>query len=380
MRHYRLIDSDCHTLEPPHIWEKWLPKQFHDRAPRVVKDPDGGDAWQLSPDAPPMYIGLVTTPGKRYEDIKWTGSTFESIRRSCFDGQARLEDMDYDGVDAEFLYPSQRTMFHFMGNDDRDFHRAGVRAYNDWLHDEFCANDHERLFGLAQMPNLGVDEAIEEMRRCKDRGMRGVILSAWPNGGDSLGDEDDRFFAEAEKLAMPISIHIRIVRPGRKPSGALEGPGAIASMALAGMSLFPEVMCEIIMGGVHDRFPNLPFLGVETDVGWIPAALEQLDNFYWRNRAHTGVQIRRLPSEYFHAHWCCTFISDRVGVKNRYEVGVHNMAWSTDFPHHGCDWPYSRKVVGEMLDGVPADERFEILAGNMIRVYNLPHAAAEASV
>ena len=22
------------------------------------------------------------------------------------------------------------------------------------------------------------------------------------------------------------------------------------------------------------------------------------------------------------------------------------MAWSTDYPHHGCDWPYSRKVVG----------------------------------
>ncbi len=118
---------------------------------------------------------------------------------------------------------------------------------------------------------------------------------------------------------------------------------------------------------------------METDVGWIPAALEQLDNFYWRNRAHTGVDIKRLPSEYFHANWVCTFISDRVGVKNRYDVGVGNMAWSTDYPHHGCDWPYSRKIVGEMLDGLPADERFQILAGNMIRVYNLPHAGAEAA-
>jgi predicted TIM-barrel fold metal-dependent hydrolase len=371
MRQYRLIDADCHTLEPPHLWKTWLPAQYRDRAPQVVKDRDGGDAWQFEPGKPLMFIGLVSTPGKRYEEIKWTGSTYESIRRSCFDGQARLEDMDFDGVDAEFLYPSQRTMFHFMGNPDRDFHRAGVRAYNDWLNDEFCAADPERLFGLAQMPNLGVEEAITEMKRCREKGMRGVILTAWPAGGDALGGDDDRFFAAAQEMGMPISIHIRIVRPSRKPSGALEGPAAIASMALAGMSLFPEVMCEIIMSGVHDRFPRLTFLGVETDVGWIPAALEQLDNFYWRNRTHTGVNIRRLPSEYFHDHWVCTFISDRVGVKNRYDVGVRNMAWSTDFPHHGCDWPYSRKIAGEMLDGVPADERFDILAGNMIRVYGL---------
>jgi predicted TIM-barrel fold metal-dependent hydrolase len=374
MREYRLVDADCHTVEPPHLWETWLPKEFHDRAPRLVKDDEGGDAWSFGEGKPLMHIGLVATPGMRYEDIKWKGYTYDHIRKGCFDGKARLEDMDEDGVDAEFLYPSQRTMFHFMGNQDRDFHRAGVRAYNDWVHEEFCANDPERLFSLAQMPNLGVEEAIAELRRCRERGMRGAILSTWPAGGDTLGSDDDRFFAVAEELEMPVSIHIRIVRPGRKPSGALEGPGAIANMALAGMTLFPEVMSEIIVSGVHDRFPRLTFLGVETDVGWLPAALEQFDNFYWRNRAHTGIAIKRLPSEYFHDHWICTFIHDRTGIKNRYDVGVRNMAWSTDYPHHGNDWPYSRKVVGEMLDGVPASERYDILAGNMVRAYQLPQS------
>ncbi|MBW2316704.1 MAG: amidohydrolase family protein [Deltaproteobacteria bacterium] len=282
--------------------------------------------------------------------------------------------MDFDGVDAEILYPSQRTMYHFMGNQDVDFHRAGVQAYNDWVHEEFAANDPERLYGLAQMPNLGVDEAITELRRCKEKGMRGTILTAWPGGGDTLGSDDDKFFAVAEELEMPISIHIRIMRPNRQSTGVLEGPGAIANMALAGMSMFPEVMCELIMGGVHDRFPKLKFLGVETDVGWIPACLEQIDNFYWRNRSHTGIAIKRLPSEYFHSNWCCTFIHDRVGIKNRYDVGVANMAWSTDYPHHGNDWPYSRKVIGEMFDGVPAREKYQILAGNMVDVYQLPQA------
>ena len=374
MREYRLIDADCHVVEPPHIWERWLPKKYHDRAPKLVKDEEGGDAWSFGPGRPLMHIGLVATPGMRYEDIRWKGYTYETVRKGCWDGKARLGDMDLDGVDAQFIYPSQRTMYYFMSNADRDFHRAGIRAYNDFMAQEFCAADPERLFFLAQMPNLGVDEAVAELRRCREKGFRGVILTAWPNGGDNLGPEDDRFFAAAEELSMPISIHIRIVRPGRKTTGALEGPGAIANMALAGMTLFPEVMAEIMVSGVHDRFRSLAFLGVETDVGWVPAALEQLDNFYWRNRAHTGIRIRRLPSEYFHEHWICTFIRDRVGIRNRYDVGVRNMAWSTDFPHHGNDWPYSRKVVGEMFDGVPARERHEICAGNIVRIYGLPQS------
>ena len=125
------------------------------------------------------------------------------------------------------------------------------------------------------------------------------------------------------------------------------------------------------MSGLFDRVPKLTILGVETAVGWIPEALEQVDNFYWRNRTHTGVSIKELPSEYFHRHFVCTFITDRVGVKNRYQVGVKNMAWSSDYPHHGNDWPYSRKVVAEMFDGVPEEDRYQICAGNMIRSYRL---------
>jgi predicted TIM-barrel fold metal-dependent hydrolase len=374
MREYRLIDADCHVVEPPHIWERWLPKPFRDRAPKLVRDEEGGDAWQLQPGAPLMYIGLVATAGMRYEDIKWKGYTYDTVRRGCWDGRARCEDMDLDGVDAEFIYPSQRTMHYFMGNTDREFHRAGVRAYNDYMSEEFCAADPERLFFLAQMPNLGVDEAIAEMRRCRRQGARGVIISTWPSGNDDLGPEDDPFFAAAADLGMPVSIHINIQRKRNQGAKKLEGPSAIGTMALAGMLNFPPIACELIMSGLFDRHPRLRIVGVETEIGWIPTMLEQVDNFYWRNRAHTGVRIRRLPSDYFRDHFLCTFISDRAGVKNRHAIGVRNVAWSTDYPHHGCDWPYSRKVAAEMFEGVPADEVHRMCAGNVVDLYGLPQA------
>ena len=57
--------------------------------------------------------------------------------------------------------------------------------------------------------------------------------------------------------------------------------------------------------------------------------------------------MKKVPSHYFRDHRLATFIVDRSGVSVRHQVGIDNMAWSTDFPHHGNDWPYSRKMIDE---------------------------------
>ena len=44
---YRIIDCDQHVIEPPDLWERYLPKKHQDKAPKRAKDKDGGDAWQL---------------------------------------------------------------------------------------------------------------------------------------------------------------------------------------------------------------------------------------------------------------------------------------------------------------------------------------------
>src|SRR5439155_27001149 len=114
----------------------------------------------------------------------------------------------------------------------------------------------------------------------------------------------------------------------------------------------------------NERHPKITVEGVEVEVYWIPEALEQIDNFYWRSRARADQKLKRLPSDYFHDHFVCTFLTDRYGIANRHRVGVRNMAWSTDFPHVANDWPYSRKVAGELFDGVSEDEKYLITCGN----------------
>ena len=57
-------------------------------------------------------------------------------------------------------------------------------------------------------------------------------------------------------------------------------------------------------------------------------------------------------------------------------IGLGNTLWSTDYPHHRCDWPYSRRLIEEMFLGVPNEERRRILCDNAVELYRLDNIAA----
>ena len=384
MTSLHLISADSHVVEPPDLWEKWLPKEFLSRAPKLVKDSEGGDAWQYRPGTPPVPLGLVTTyPGRNYESFKWTGARYSQVNQGAFHGPSRLREQDLDGVAAEVIYPSQRTMRHFMLDDDPEFHKAGIQAYNNWMAKEFMAANPSRLIGLAQMPNVGPEEMKAEMRRAKSMGMRGAILSSWPSGAPSLSKEDDGFWAEAEKLEMPLSIHLSLASRQTAPTGQpvtgmapatgllSVGQKTIVGYSTAGLDTMPVLIAETIFSGLFDRFPKLQFVCVEAGAGWIPYFLEQMDDRYWRNRGWANLELERLPSAYFRSNWMATFVLDFYGVRNRNAAGVSNLMWSTDYPHHICDWPYSRKNVEAMFAGVSEEERDQICFGNVVRLYRL---------
>lgn len=105
MTRYRIVSADTHILEPPDIWQTWLPTKYQDKAPQLVADTDGGSAWLFAGAMEPDPIGLTATPGMPFDKFRWTGVTYDEARPGCYDGNERLKDMDLDGVDAEVLFP-----------------------------------------------------------------------------------------------------------------------------------------------------------------------------------------------------------------------------------------------------------------------------------
>lgn len=386
MTHQPIVDADCHILEPPDIWQNWLPERYQDKAPKLVKDHAGGDAWLTAVGGDPDPIGLTATPGMPFDQFRWFGVTYEEARTGCYNGAARLADMDLDGVFAEVLFPPQRTMSHFLGDDDDDFVLAGVEAYNNFLFDEFCAPDPNRLIGLAQIPSLGIDVAVDSLRKAKARGAKGVLISNWPSGNGSLSRDDDPFWAAAVDEHIPVSIHINIIsraqRSRSRKAAAAAGnqlydmtSEATRAKAIGGMShvfsMAAGNITSMLFTGVFDRFPDLQVAWIETGVGWLPHFIECLDDRYWRNRSWGDLPIQHPPSHYWYRNNAASFILDRTGIALRHQVGVDNMMWSSDYPHHGNDWPYSRKVIEETMNAVPAEEKARIVGGNAARIWNL---------
>jgi predicted TIM-barrel fold metal-dependent hydrolase len=295
---------------------------------------------------------------------------FDGVDPGFFDGAARLKDMDADGVDAEVVFPTGRTLLYFLSHPDPEFHLAMVQAYNDAMLD-FCRADPSRLLPLAAIPRTSVADAVAEMRRAVAAGHRGVHILGYPSNHDRPHPDDDPFWAAAEALGVPVHIHVRLVPAGTPTRAKGKQGGDLAGLATTGLLDMPLHVADLIFAGVCDRFPALRLVAAEAGAGWLPYLLEQMDDRWWRNRNWLPIKLEHEPSFYYRRNWRSAFMIDNYAVRNRHVLGVDNLMWSTDYPHHGCDWPETRRVVDDMFRDVPLEERRKMCALNAAKLYHL---------
>ena len=118
--------------------------------------------------------------------------------------------------------------------------------------------------------------------------------------------------------------------------------------------------------------PRLTVAIVEFELAWAPHVLSTMDYTY---RERHGEAIYRFkdglrPSDFFRSNVVLSFQEDAIGIRLRDVIGVDNMMWGSDYPHSESTFPQSRKILAEILDGVPDDEQAKIVGGNTARVYH----------
>ena len=127
-------------------------------------------------------------------------------------------------------------------------------------------------------------------------------------------------------------------------------------------------MTDMIFTGVFERFPELQVCWIETGVGWIPHLLECLDDRWWRNRVWGDLPTHRTRRRSTGTATTRRRSSSTTRVSSCATAsGVDNIMWSSDYPHHGNDWPYSRRTIEDMMGSIPEDERSRIAGGNAER-------------
>ena len=149
-----LMSSDGHLEVLPERWTAADARaSSRDKAPRTIKLPDGGDAILVRRAADPTRAPFLDLrAGRTNETWQPFGVTVEDTA-GVGPPEQRLREQDMDGLHAEVLFPNMQVgprLWRAMTDDD--VYRAAVRAYNDWLGEEYCAVSRDRLIGLGVIP------------------------------------------------------------------------------------------------------------------------------------------------------------------------------------------------------------------------------------
>ncbi len=388
MREYRVISADSHLEVPVDKWTHRVPERFRDRAPKRIKMPHGGDGFLV--EGRLSYGGTGHYAGHTPEDFHPLALDYDHAVGSGPPEQ-RLREMDRDGVDAEIMYPGGGGGQSLRNIRDRESYLTILRAYNDWLAEEYCSAAPDRLFGVGILPNVGADEDIAELEHCAKIGLKAVVMYTFPSGKTYPLPEDDKFWAAAVDIPVGLTVHTSMIRRqgergefmlkyAKNPEGDLRPPVDLVDR----MSRYGTRHCgcleavQMVMDGVFDRHPKLKIYWAENNIGWIPIYLEQMDmnyevNHHWAERLMGLKPLKRKPSEYIREHAYWGFFDDPIGVKLRNEVGVDHIMWGSDFPHEVSRWPNSLEVMDKQFAaaGVTADEKQRMLAQNAIDFFHI---------
>jgi uncharacterized protein len=369
-RTYKIIDADGHILEPVDIWDNYMEPAYRERAPRLFVDKDGKERLRVEDKVlgGPKGLGLIGAIGARDGTVSDDTAKYAEGRRGGFDPHARVKDLDVDGIDAAFLYPSLGLFSGAVS--DPNLAAAMCRAYNRWLAD-YCSPYPDRLFGVAMLPMQSIELAIDEMRFVRrELGMKGAFLRPNPYNGRMAGHPDyEPFWAEAQALDISIGFH-EGGASGMPTVGVdrFEGRGAkhIVSHTMEMML----VALSVIWGGVCERFPRIRIAFLESGGGWIAPWLDRMDR-HFDDHGFNDSGLTTRPSELFQRNCWISFepVERSLDVLADY-IGPEKILWATDYPHPDGFFPGAPAMIAGR-PALSAATKHGILAGGAMRFYGL---------
>jgi len=370
---YTIISVDDHLVEPPHMFEGRLPKHLQDRAPKIIENEHGHEVWDFEGQQH-FQVGQNAVAGRNRATVKVEPFRFDQMRRGCWDIDARIHDMDINGVWASVNFPSMITGFCgrvFSHAKDPELGLAVTRAWNDWFHDEWWQPYPERTIPMGITWLSDPEIGAEEIRRNADRGFRAVTLPErphrilFPSIFDWYWEPIIKACAETDTV---ICLHVG-------SSGMCDFPEKSPGLQL-GATLFGQLSltacAEWVWSGWAAKYPNLKIAMSEGGIGWVGMLIDRLDNIVDRSGygldGFDGLRPAELLKRNF---WFCT-IDDPSTINTRYAIGVDHIMFETDYPHGDGTWPDTQAVVEKYWGDIPVDELRKMLHQNAAKLFRHP--------
>jgi predicted TIM-barrel fold metal-dependent hydrolase len=388
-----IVSVDDHIVEPPDLWQRWLPAGLRDRGPKVVEghyellgaqppyirrvsSGPTTDFWEYESLSMAIDGGIVAVgqPPERVSHEPWR---YAEMRPGAFRLAERLTDMDHNHIERSLCFP---TVPRFCGQtfleaSDKTLALACVVAYNDFMVDEWCGDSGGRLIPLCLIPLWDADLAAAEVRRNAARGVRAVAFSELPGhlGLPTLHDANrfwDPFLQACQDTGTVICMHI-----GSSSKLMTTSPDAPMGVRYALTTLNSQMsLADWLLSATLARFGRLKIAYSESQIGWMPYLLERIDRL-WED-GHASYEISPLladrPSTYFAGRVYGCFFEDDFGLANRDAIGIDQITFESDYPHSDSTWPNTRQYAEKAMASLSEVEICKIVRDNAIGLFELP--------
>ncbi len=381
---FPVFDADNHLYETEDSLTRHLPETHRNlirfvelggRKKLVVRD-------RLTEFIPNPTFEVVARPGAHmafyagdnpdgHSLRELTGAPMKSIPAFREPG-ARLDLLDEQGIAATLMFPTLASLIEQRLVDDPALTQIAIRAFNEWLHDQWGYDHQGRIFTTPIVNPCIVDEGIAELERVVERGARAVLMRPAPVSGlrgtrSPFLPEFDPFWARVQETGVLVALHASdsgyqdYLNTWEGSEGAeyvAFRPKTFAAVADGGRSI-QDTLASAVCHGMLTRFPGVRLMSVENGGSWVGLLLKNLELAYKK----MPNEFPEHPLDVFHRNvWVNPFWEDSVtGLVDL--IGAERVCFGSDFPHpEGLDDPLAWR---HELDAVPAPDVEKIMSTNM---------------
>lgn len=410
-----IVSADGHLLEPPTLFKDRMPEHLRERA---FWEEDFEVEEPLAPGGARHYRKLHT-PG--FEG--WTVSRYRQTSGRTPEGvpDMILEDMAEDGIDATLLHPNLSMMALYT--DDHELSIAHARVYNDYLL-ELMTPYLDRMVPTVPIPLTDIDDAVAEIERMTAAGFKAMLLPAispthyWDPQYDrvwaALSANGAQPFFHTQtggvKMKNPESTTLKVVMEAARQVNRPVTPKSAAERLYVQSTLSTlvpqKLICDLIGGGVAERFPDLHFSLIEFNAHWLGSLVGAMDKAWttgigqdtdwwlgsWNDDAPPTAEAQEtmsrlfllnekwpyslMPSEYVQRQFHISFQDDPMAVACRNLTGITSIIWGNDYPHAEGTFRASQELIKQQFAGIPDEERKAIVGGTLGNLLGLSRKPA----
>jgi uncharacterized protein len=354
-----VIDADAHVIETERTWD-YLERSEEKYRPRLMTLPENParQIWVLDGE---NLGNKFPSPDEKQsrEHFKRFGREVATplAAREVSDVEQRLEHMDELGIDIQILYNS---LWLTPLTQRPDAEIALCWSWNRWLAEVWKLGGN-RLRWTCVVPALSPAEATPHIRFAKENGAVGVFMRPFERDRMMIDPFYYPIYDEAERLDMPITVHLA--------NGSPELFKLMANEAGGGFSTFrvPTVTAcyALIMSEIPRLFPGLRWGFIEVSSQWVPWVI------------HEAVR-RSLGSEHQIGKDCFRalniYVSTQTDDDFRYIIsytGEENLLIGTDYGHGDTSSELNAIVRFKAMSSLSAQSKRKILLDNAKKFYGI---------